>query len=232
MYKKSYKKIIVIFCVFLIIFSLPVKHFAAADSSAAVIAKDNSNFTIKKTVYAEFWTPVIDRRVFALTEAGVIGEIAYDEYDDGSDGINFLDIFDILDVVDFDAAVWTHEEYMNAAGMRWLIPDCEITAEKSDGTVWNKINDSEFMQIEGLNNIINITAGNEQWNAVDKNGDIWSWGDNKYGQPGAGFSSAVNFPINITSIAGANKISTKSGYIEIEASDGFFLRLDRHGYAE
>lgn len=54
---------------------------------------------------------------------------------------------------------------------------------------------NEPVKIKGLQNIKYISAGGEHALAVDKNGLVWAWGDNKHGQ--LGNKEVINFFVQV-----------------------------------
>ena len=67
-------------------------------------------------------------------------------------------------------------------------------ALKSDGTV---ISSEKPKMIKGLSDIITIAAGSGHSLALDKDGTVWAWGDNMFGQLGTGRVLTISDPIQV-----------------------------------
>jgi alpha-tubulin suppressor-like RCC1 family protein len=65
-------------------------------------------------------------------------------------------------------------------------------------------------KIEGINNIIALSAGFGHMLALDKKGTVWGWGCNKYGQTGAGFlgnQTANRTPLKVSGLPRIQSVS-------------------------
>ncbi|MCK9266087.1 FG-GAP-like repeat-containing protein [bacterium] len=113
-----------------------------------------------------------------------------------------------------------------SAGGTGLLGDHSL-AVKSDGSVWawgsnkkgqlgdkTEVDRLVPVQVKGengvgyLKNIRQVSAGGRHSLALDKDGNIWAWGDNTYGQLGDGTNNDTNFPIKITDLPKIVQIST------------------------
>lgn len=64
---------------------------------------------------------------------------------------------------------------------------------KEDGTVWTStLPPYNSTQSLGLSNIVAISGGISHFLALGKDGNVWSWGSNQYGQLGIGSISATD----------------------------------------
>ncbi|NOU67511.1 hypothetical protein GC096_26060 [Paenibacillus sp. LMG 31461] len=95
-------------------------------------------------------------------------------------------------------------------------------AIKSDGTLWkfkrlSSTQGFQTVQVVGLNDIVSAHIGQSSSLAVSRDGSIWSWGTNAYGELGNGTQSDHLKPVKITSAnsafyIGVNKSYTYSSY--------------------
>jgi alpha-tubulin suppressor-like RCC1 family protein len=86
-----------------------------------------------------------------------------------------------------------------------------------------------------LSSIEEVAAGESHCLALDKNGYVWAWGYNKYGQTGNGTASSTNVitPVKVLKGAQENPDSGEtylSGIIAIAAGQYHSLALDKDGY--
>jgi hypothetical protein len=91
---------------------------------------------------------------------------------------------------------------------------------KSDGTVWK----FDGTQISGLQNIISITEGRHCM-ALDSDGAVWAWGNNKFGQLGNGTASGSDYdyaetPAPVSNLQNVIAISTGVWQGQALKSDG------------
>lgn len=96
----------------------------------------------------------------------------------------------------------------------------------SAGLSFSNINEFVPTRIQGLENIVDIKANNRGIVALDKDGNIFTWGDGHFGTLGNGFLHSTNIP---------TKINTLKNIVAISGcNDGeHFLALDsaHHCYA-
>jgi alpha-tubulin suppressor-like RCC1 family protein len=112
-------------------------------------------------------------------------------------------------------------------------------ALKSDGTVWawgyngekqlgdgtDVIRRSEPRQVRGLTDIIAIASGENHTVALKKDGTIWTWGDNRFGQLGNGTKSNKQVPDTVIDPTGA----PFTGVLGIAAGAGHTIVLKKDG---
>lgn len=101
----------------------------------------------------------------------------------------------------------------------------------NDSTVWGcgynfqgQIGDSSNMdtnlpvKLEGLYNVVRITAGPNHTLALDDDGTVWSWGMNNYGQLG---HTTSNYPLPVLDLSGVKFIEAGHHYSAIIDSAGY-----------
>lgn len=107
-------------------------------------------------------------------------------------------------------------------------------ALKSDGTVWSwghnrcgqlgdgtKDNSLIPIRVIGLpSNIIDIEAGRNSSFAIDSDGNIWSWGDNGYGQLGDGTRISRLLPVKIKSPDNISQLSVGDSFTLARTTEG------------
>ncbi len=106
-------------------------------------------------------------------------------------------------------------------------------ALKQNGTVWsyglntngqlgigNNDNQTEPVEVQGLDNIKQIATGYSHTLALTKNGEVYAWGLGAKGQLGNGENSDSNIPVKIDSI---------SDIIKIDAYKNISIALDTNG---
>ncbi len=68
-------------------------------------------------------------------------------------------------------------------------------------TVKDNSNDIEFTLSKSSNgtlkDIVKVSAGGYHYAAIDKNGDLWMWGNNSYGQLGDGSTTRSDVPVKV-----------------------------------
>lgn len=115
---------------------------------------------------------------------------------------------------------------------------------KKDGTVWccggnfsgqlgNLTNENSFYPVltkykDGkiFDNVIKITAGWDFSVALKKDGTVWAWGDNKYGQIGDGTRTNKNYPV---CVKGSKGIGFLKDIVDIKAGAFHVLALSKDG---
>lgn len=107
-------------------------------------------------------------------------------------------------------------------------------AVKANGSVWawgrnqwgqlgdgTRIDRNRPVRVNGLENIVirKVSAGNSFSLALDKDGNVWAWGRNQYGQLGSDFPDWSSTPI---------QVNTLNGIESIASGRAFSLALDKN----
>jgi len=113
-----------------------------------------------------------------------------------------------------------------------------VLALKADGTAWSwgsnnwgMLGDPNFTgsrkatpdQVPGLSDVVAIVAGAQHSLALKRDGTIWSWGQNTYGQLGDGTSTDRNAPVQVSQTTGlpsAVAVAAGAEYSLALGSDG------------
>ena len=96
------------------------------------------------------------------------------------------------------------------------------SGQLGNGTTDNKLNVFTKISFDGTPKKI-CSSGNSKY-VIDSNGDLWSWGNNKYGQLGNGGTSNVLVPTKLN-------LSFKVSDIACESSSSILLDIDGNLYA-
>jgi alpha-tubulin suppressor-like RCC1 family protein len=109
---------------------------------------------------------------------------------------------------------------MSAVSLLTLTADGKVFTTGARNNDYPTI-DSVPFQVPVLQDVLDIKANSHSYVALDKNGDIWTWGHGVYGSLGNGYDSLQTTP---------SKLPSVSNIIAISGScDGFhFLALDKH----
>lgn len=119
-------------------------------------------------------------------------------------------------------------------------------ALKNDGTVWawgdnvsgqlgNGTTGSDRntpVQVNGLANVVAITAGRFFSMAVKNDGSVWTWGQNLYGQLGNGNTTDSNVPVQVNGLTDITSAVAASGAFHAHAlkNDGTVWSWGRNTY--
>ncbi len=79
-------------------------------------------------------------------------------------------------------------------------------------------------KVSGLSEVVAVSAGYHHSLAVDVNGDVWIWGDNRYGQIGNTVTSAPEAPMTTPT-----KVSGLPDVVSVDAGGLHSLALDANG---
>lgn len=121
------------------------------------------------------------------------------------------------------------EIYSRASGMKSVGLKSYCFCLRKDGTVWS-IGDVSSGQaatlVEGLTDVKYIDTGREHSIALTNSGEIYTWGNNTYGQLGIGCSAIRKSPQKIAVVPGAVSISSDLNYITLCKNDGTVWELN------
>ncbi|MCC6251570.1 MAG: T9SS type A sorting domain-containing protein [Bacteroidia bacterium] len=121
-----------------------------------------------------------------------------------------------------------------------------VLALKSDGTVW-AWGDNQYGQIgngntgtdvtspimvNGLNNVVKISAGRFFSLAVKNDGTVWTWGQNQYGQLGNSTTNDSNTPVQVSNLNDVNPkvVATGAFHCVVMKNDGSLWAWGRNTY--
>ncbi|MEO3946612.1 stalk domain-containing protein [Gorillibacterium sp. CAU 1737] len=111
---------------------------------------------------------------------------------------------------------------------------------RKDGTVWGigdgsegelgdgikRTNDdnevsTKFVQAKGLKNAIQISAGSDVSAAVTKDGSVWVWGDNEYGQLAADWKTGWSWePVKVDGLTKVQSVYAADSHVYAQSTDG------------
>jgi len=97
-------------------------------------------------------------------------------------------------------------------------------ALKKDGTVWiwggrnyntdplkkSNLNSKTPVQVAGLSDVADISAGSDHILALKKDGTVWAWGDNHAYQLGNGTNEDSNIPVQVSNLTNVIDITAES----------------------
>ncbi|HIV03231.1 MAG TPA: S8 family serine peptidase, partial [Candidatus Aphodoplasma excrementigallinarum] len=101
-------------------------------------------------------------------------------------------------------------------GVNQVSAICRGLALKEDGTVW-QLENNTYQQIDGLNNIIKISARDTGKLALKDDGTVWSWGSNFYGQLGNGTRIDNHTPAQIQGLSNITAIYAGNSCFAIDS---------------
>jgi alpha-tubulin suppressor-like RCC1 family protein len=118
-------------------------------------------------------------------------------------------------------------------------------ALKSDGTVWawghnnpyelgnGSLTDSDTpVQVEGSNgagfltDIVSIAAGHQFSLAIRRDGTVWAWGDNRYGELGVNNTGGHDYPVQVH---GPDNVGVLSGITSVSGGEDHSLAVKDDG---
>jgi len=115
-----------------------------------------------------------------------------------------------IDIADFSAG-GEGSVVLSADGIVWWWPSASVQAESGYVTAH---------LVKGLAQVVAVCAGADHFLALRKDGTVWAWGNNEFGQLGDGTDLFRSVPVRVS---GLPRI------VAISAGDSFSLALDASG---
>ena len=124
---------------------------------------------------------------------------------------------------------------VNTAHKKLAIGYMTTVGVKADGTVWSWGSDYDGSlgngrkptqqytpkPIEGMTDFVEVAGTGSHFLALRKDGTVWAWGDNRYGQ--LGYATVKNYSATPQPVVGLKDI------VSVAASSGHSLALDKQG---
>ncbi len=201
-----------------------------AQAHSGVIEISIPNDIVKIRCAESLYASLPTLGAFVLRNDGVFGTLSPFLNEDGIISLTFSAAEEMTDVKDFGVSI-QFSVTKRASGMEMPHQSWTIMVLKNDGTVWLQSEytnysytpEFNFHQVEGLVDIESISLEKSHTLALDKNGDVWAWGGNDYGQLGNGLSDSIKYPTNVACIEGATTvIANNNGYMGALKNDGIF----------
>ena len=98
-----------------------------------------------------------------------------------------------------------------------------VFAIKADGTLWQLVEDSgqyRLDRIDGIEGCMKACTGDGHVMALTRDGSVYAWGDNKYGQLGDGTTRSRERPQKVKRLPGVVDISSGRDHCMALGSDG------------
>ncbi len=115
-----------------------------------------------------------------------------------------------IDIADFSAG-GEGSVVLSADGIVWWWPSASVRAE--NGYVTARL-------VKGLAQVVAVCAGADHFLALRKDGTVWAWGNNDFGQLGGGTGRSRSVPVRVPHLP---------RIVAISAGDSFSLALDASG---
>ena len=112
---------------------------------------------------------------------------------------------------------------------------------KHDGTVWtwgpreNKgtAGGSDVpVKVDGIDQVIAVSAGYDHNLAVKTDGSVWAWGDNRFGELGDGSGADQETPVRVRGLTGISAVSAGGGFSLALRADGSVWGWGSNGNAQ
>lgn len=127
---------------------------------------------------------------------------------------DYYQVEGLTDIVSIDSEYF-HALALSKKGEVWSWGNNEL------GQLGNNTNDiykNIPQKVNELNNIVSISASKTSSYALDLNGTVWSWGDNRNGQLGIGTYENSSVPVKIKGLSNIKEISAQ--FVHAIALDG------------
>lgn len=150
---------------------------------------------------------------------------------------------------DFDTTAESSDTFVQISGIDKVIAVAcgknTIYALRSDGTVWSwgsnaygalgtgSTEESSAVptQVEGLTDIVSLSAGESHVLALDESGNLYAWGSNRRGQLGTGNTENQYTPVQIDGLHNVSNISAGSDH-SCAIVDGDVYTWGGNGYQQ
>jgi hypothetical protein len=86
-------------------------------------------------------------------------------------------------------------------------------------------------QVKGLTGVMAIAAGYYHTLALKKDGTVWAWGENAYGELGNGTNTDSNLPVQVSGLSGVTAIAGGEYHSLALKSDGTVWAWGDNSYA-
>ena len=105
-------------------------------------------------------------------------------------------------------------------GTVWAWGATSLGSIHEGGEAWIKEFGNVPIQIKGINDVVNISAGGGQFMALKKDGTVWAWGGNSWGELGDGTNNDSNTPVQVKGLNDVVDISAGGGHSVALKKDG------------
>lgn len=123
-----------------------------------------------------------------------------------------------LDKIISVSAGWWHSMALKQDGTVWTW-GCNVDGELGNGSTSSGSNPVP-KQVAGLGNITAISAGGSHCLALARDGTVWAWGFNKYGQLGDGTTTNRTRPVRVAGLHDLAAVSAGGGHSAAIDSQG------------
>lgn len=160
---------------------------------------------------------------------GQLGDGDQDHHNSSSETFDMVSVKDLTDVTAISAGK-NHSVALKSDGTVWAW-GCSLSGELGYGSE-AATNSLLPGMVEGLEDVAAISAGNSYTVALKKDGTVWAWGRNIYGQLGDGSTKNQRRPVQVEGLSGI--IAVKAGWDHTVAvgEDGTVWAWGRNNYGQ
>ena len=138
---------------------------------------------------------------------GQLGNGDQDHHNSSSETFDMVSVKNLTDVTAISAGR-NHSTALKNDGTVWAW-GCSLSGELGYGSV-AATNSMLPGMVEDLEEVVAISAGNSYTVALKKDGTVWSWGRNTYGQLGDGSTANQRRPVQVEGLSGI--VAVKAGW--------------------